>query len=301
MAINIKAGSGSNFANFLKSFNAEFEASGYGQFSGDDGMSGKEYAATDANGDGVIFTADETDWAYDFITHTVSGSLDAVTFGDSVELDDGSFTSDVAFKISNLNINDSDTAEGFRESLTDGDTSSFLALLKESNLNYTGAAKKDVFQGYSGKDKILGNGGNDTLKGGGGGDTVNGGKGSDTLYGQAGADKLLGGADADTLLGGNGGDTLDGGAGKDTLTGGSGDDTFVFKKGYGNDTITDFDGGQGKGDVISFTKGLFDSFADVEAAATEVGGDTVIDYGNGSLTLKDFALDDLHKSDFLFA
>lgn len=53
---------------------------------------------------------------------------------------------------------------------------------------------------------------------------------------------LYGGAGNDGLMGGNGDDTLDGGTGNDWLSGGNGDDTYIFGKGYGSDTIEDWNG-----------------------------------------------------------
>ena len=54
-------------------------------------------------------------------------------------------------------------------------------------------------------------------------------------------DNHITGSDAaNTLNGGIGKDVLEGGAGGDTLTGGRDTDTFVFKPGFGHDTITDF-------------------------------------------------------------
>jgi Ca2+-binding RTX toxin-like protein len=73
-----------------------------------------------------------------------------------------------------------------------------------------------------------------------GGETLDGRGGDDLLFGNGGNDHLLGGDDNDLLDGGQGRDRLDGGAGDDVLTGGPGGDTFVFKRGYGHDTITDF-------------------------------------------------------------
>ena len=64
--------------------------------------------------------------------------------------------------------------------------------------------------------------------------------GDDFLFANAGNDKLFGGEGDDMLDGGRGRDRLDGGVGDDTLTGGVGIDTFVFAKGYGHDTVTDF-------------------------------------------------------------
>ena len=62
----------------------------------------------------------------------------------------------------------------------------------------------------------------------------------DTIDGGAGSDSIFGGKGADILLGGKGDDVIEGGAGNDTLTGGAGADVFVYNKGDGNDTITDY-------------------------------------------------------------
>lgn len=66
------------------------------------------------------------------------------------------------------------------------------------------------------------------------------GEGHDVMYGQDGADRLYGQAGDDRLYGGNGNDLLSGGAGADLLAGEAGADTYVFGRGDGNDTITDY-------------------------------------------------------------
>ena len=71
-------------------------------------------------------------------------------------------------------------------------------------------------------------------------ETMDGKGGDDFLYGGKGNDTLLGGLGDDLLDGGQGRDILDGGAGDDILTGGRGGDSFVFRPGFGHDTITDF-------------------------------------------------------------
>ena len=46
---------------------------------------------------------------------------------------------------------------------------------------------------------------------------------------------------------------------------------------------------------------MFDDFADVLAAASDVAGDAVIDLGGGnSVTITGVAAADLHEDDFLF-
>ncbi|MBD1401914.1 calcium-binding protein, partial [Pelobacter sp. M08fum] len=64
---------------------------------------------------------------------------------------------------------------------------------------------------------------------------------SGTLQGTAGNDLLVGGEGNDTLNGGSGNDLLIGGAGNDLLNGGRGNDTYLFDKGWGQDTINDYD------------------------------------------------------------
>jgi len=123
-----------------------------------------------------------------------------------------------------------------------------------------GGAGDDLLIGQKGSDYLDGGSGNDELQGGDGIDTLYGGAGNDRLYGQAdndvlnggdgrdelqggdGHDNLNGGADSDILYGQNGNDTLDGGAGDDVLFGDSGIDTYVFGRGYGKDSISNFDG-----------------------------------------------------------
>ena len=112
-----------------------------------------------------------------------------------------------------------------------------------------GTANTDTLTGYATDDTVNGNGGNDILYGRAGNDALNG---NDTLYGEDGGDALLGGDGADNLSGSMGNDSLDGGAGNDTLNGGADSDTYRFGRGSGQDTITDYDTGTGKTDVIEF-------------------------------------------------
>ena len=59
-----------------------------------------------------------------------------------------------------------------------------------------------------------------------------------------------------SLYGNDGNDTLIGGAGDDYLEGGSGSDTYVFGKGFGQDTIFNYDRSTGRKDIIRFTDGI---------------------------------------------
>ena len=114
--------------------------------------------------------------------------------------------------------------------------------------------------------------------------------GIENLSGSAHADVLTGDGRDNTLHGNAGDDTLDGGAGDDTLRGGAGNDTFVFRTGYGedtiggSDTIEDFTAGDTISitSVIRMTNGVSDGFEalDFDALVIEQdGADTVISYG----------------------
>ena len=117
--------------------------------------------------------------------------------------------------------------------------------------------------------------------------------------GNGAANIITGGAGDDTLNGGAGNDTLIGGAGNDTLTGGTGADTFRFDAGFGTDRITDFTAGAGAAhDVLDFASSIFASFAAMQAAATQVGGDTVIAAGANTLTLTGVTKASLVAADF---
>ena len=141
-------------------------------------------------------------------------------------------------------------------------------LLYLSNLGHTFT--------LTGKGKLINIGSAATLKGSSKNDTLIGGKGADVLIGNSGSDSLSGGSGKDSLLGGVGADTLIGGKGNDTLTGGKGKDVFVYAKGDGNDTITDYTSGQ---DKIKITSGSI-------SKTTVNGKDVIFTVGSGSITVK---------------
>jgi Ca2+-binding RTX toxin-like protein len=124
-----------------------------------------------------------------------------------------------------------------------------------------------------------------------------------SLNGSAGAnDMLIGGSGGDVLNGAGGDDIMIGAGGNDVLTGGSGNDVFLFTRGSGADRITDFTAGAGTSDAIKLVGMGFSSFAEVKAAALQVGGDVHINLGGGdSLVLSGVLLASLHGDDFIFA
>lgn len=120
--------------------------------------------------------------------------------------------------------------------------------------------------GYNSDDNIAGNGGNDVISDPNGSDTIDGGAGNDTItdkgagnnviYGGAGNDSITYSTASDNSIdGGTGNDTVkvdktvdnahsnrvSGGRGNDRLEGSNAADSYLFNRGDGQDTISDYD------------------------------------------------------------
>ncbi|WP_372802853.1 calcium-binding protein [Paracoccus seriniphilus] len=174
-----------------------------------------------------------------------------------------------------------------------------------------GGSGDDQIVGGRGADVLSGGDGEDELAGGYGDDRLVGGKHADLLLGSIGKDELDGGKGNDTLLGGNGKDTLTGGMGKDELDGGTGDDlliggdkgdVFIFRSGFGDDVIQDFQT-SGTGEKIDLSEiSTIKHFRDLSNNhLSEIDGNAVIDDLDGNtITLVDVAVADLSANDFLF-
>jgi hypothetical protein len=150
-------------------------------------------------------------------------------------------------------------------------------------------------------DELYGGTGNDQLSGGVGDDTLRGGRGNDTLYGGDGNDTLTGGAGNDAIVGDGGDDVLTLGDGADTVSGGDGDDVFVLTGLPGTVLITDF-GANGAQDMIDLSAiDGYENFADVAAAASFPGADTVLTFvvPDGVLTVTVHSENPLTSDDFV--
>ena len=131
--------------------------------------------------------------------------------------------------------------------------------------------------------------------------------GDDTLTGDMLEDTLTGLSGNDSLFGGGLEDVINGGAGNDIMGGGYNADTFLIADGDGNDTITDFTAGEDRILLDGVSSGSIGAlsmpatWAALQAAASQVGSDVVIDLGDGDvLTLLNVDLTDLSSSDFGF-
>lgn len=126
----------------------------------------------------------------------------------------------------------------------------------------------------------IGTSGSDELDGSIDPDLLDGEEGDDKLYGHGGDDTLYGDEGDDLLAGGEGDDLLDGGVGNDTLWGGSGADTIVFRDGYGDDVIMDFDPST---DLVSLSSSSMESWDDVSGGlGQDSDGTAVLTLHDGS-------------------
>jgi len=100
-------------------------------------------------------------------------------------------------------------------------------------------------------------------------------------------------------------DILNGGRGDDVYFGGRGADTFFYNTDNSEmDTILDFTPGTDIIDLSGSLNGSFDSLAEILAVATQVGQDSVFDFGDdfvggrNVLILENVTLSDLTEADF---
>jgi hypothetical protein len=85
------------------------------------------------------------------------------------------------------------------------------------------------------------------------------------------------------------------------MDGSTGNDAFTFAVGFGLDTIQNFGDSGTNQDVIEFDSSVFASFAEVQAAMTQVGANTIItDDANNRITLTGVAMANLGADDFRF-
>ena len=168
-----------------------------------------------------------------------------------------------------------------------------------------GGGGGDKLWGWSGSDRMFGGGGDDEmfgedgadfLAGGAGGDIIVGGWGDDLIFGNADNDTLFGEAGDDRINGGGGDDFLRGGQGDDELVGGAGADEFRYANSiFGADVIRDFENGA---DHFSITTNLAASFNDI--SVEQSGDDTILRFGQGSVTLLNVSATSITGDDFIF-
>ena len=286
---------------------------------GDDlltGGAGSDLFEFPANNWDAVLDDDAELWGDDTISD-FDPSEDILDFGDRIigSLDDFTISEDGGNTVLTTDWGDSVTLIGVSASALSADNFAFRAgpLLVPGNIEgdaddetLTGGEDADTIYGYGGNDVIRGGDGadylrgfegNDSLVGGAGNDIIGGEGGDNTLEGGAGDDFLvahdgndhMAGGDGDdllesrsgddVLLGGSGNDTLRPGQGDDSMNGGAGADIFVIGRGWGDDTISDFE-------LAADTLDFRGSGLDIADLTFEDDGDNVvISDGANSLTI----------------
>lgn len=125
--------------------------------------------------------------------------------------------------------------------------------------------------------------------------------GKERTVGNDSAKVLRGGGGQDRLIAGDGEDTLNGLGGNVTLKDDAGDDVFIFSGSHGGDRINRFDA-TSTGEVLDVSNiTSLNRFADVAAAATQLGGIVMIaTSANSSIQLAGVNLSDLDAVNFIF-
>jgi len=230
-----------------------------------DGGSGNDWLSGDVGSDMYLFGRGyEQDTIYDY--DTTAGNIDTLRFAQDITRSDVEIIrswDNVVFKIKGTSdqIEVQNWLYGVSNQLEKvqfGDGAILTGReITDISLDSHGTSGNDFLYGSSIDDRFYGEDGNDTIFGGGGDDLLYGGLGNDTLYG-------------DVYYGVNGNDVLDGGPGNDMLEGDTGADLYLFGRGYGQDTINDYDT-SGSRDTLRFGSDVLAS--DVEL--TRSGDDMV--------------------------
>jgi len=223
------------------------------------------------------------------------------------------------------------TTQVFTIDLLDVEENSTIIGTPDSDI-LNGTDQDDIIIGLGSDDELNGAGGDDLLNGGSGADDINGGAGNDTVDysssnagvsvflasffsnsgfgfgGHASGDQLtsieniIGSDHADLLSGDSQTNVIDGGQGNDFLIGAGGRDEFVFKEGYGRDTIVDFNANNLETISIEF-EGI-ENYDDLTPLISTTGFfqlATRIEFGNGDgLTLLGVQPDQLSADNFEF-
>lgn len=193
----------------------------------------------------------------------------------AVRLDLSGVSDAIQMRIAHGDVSESAVLEGFARNLAalgyadDAGWNDLAALLMPAipqAADILRVARMESAHGTDGADAMNGGADDERLLGFGG---------DDALAGKAGNDVLEGGAGNDSLDGGSGDDTLQGGAGDDLLNGGAGSDTYVFERGFGRDTIRQYDSTTSSFDRARFTDLAAEAVGDV----ARLGDDLLLDFG----------------------
>ncbi|WP_417824846.1 calcium-binding protein [Thalassospira lucentensis] len=156
---NFSLGSG-NHGTFYTGLADTTASYGGTQFYADDQDGGSSYTG------GVLATAGDTNFAYDIQSHTITGNLDELSFGETLGYN-STFTAreftDSSVDISGLDLSDSDT-NGVLVDIYTGSTDTLESVFDSQGVEINGSTGDDVIGGWAGDDVLTGNGGADTFE-----------------------------------------------------------------------------------------------------------------------------------------
>lgn len=128
--------------------------------------------------------------------------------------------------------------------------------------------------------------------------SVKGDAGNNVLTANAFGDWLFGQSGNDRLIGGKGNDVFVGGVGNDVMTSGGGKDTFLFYGAFGNDRIEGYSASSKL--VFQGVAGIGQDYS-YQAHAKAMGNDTLLSFGNDSVTLVGVGLSDMNGAGIVIA
>ncbi|MEM6679046.1 MAG: hypothetical protein AAF675_14360 [Pseudomonadota bacterium] len=172
-------------------------------------------------------------------------------------------------------------------------------VIKTSDGNDTiyGGPGADTILSGIGDDVIEGGEGDDVIKASEGVDIIDGGPGDDTIFGWRGQDVVNGGPGDDVLRGDFDEDRIEGGPGDDRILGGPGRDVFVFRPGFDEDRILDFNTALEKLDFTGFAGVTGIEDLTISQISTNV---VIVAPDNSRLVLADATIDVISEGDFIF-
>ena len=321
---------GNNSSNELRGFDGDDILDGSG---GGDRLFGGEGADTLIGGAGIdiaMFTVATASVTLDL----AAGGTGGEAAGDSYSGIEWVFGSDFNDDITGDSANNRLEGREGNDTL-DGAGGNDRLLGGNGNDTINGGDGIDTIFGQDGDDMLFGGAGNDFFFGSNGFDSIDGGADFDTVsylassngvtvnlqtgggsgdafgdtytsiervFGTGQSDSITGDDGDNVLLGNGGNDYLEGGQGTDTLIGGAGTDEYGYNTTNGdNDFINGF---STAGEIIFILGGdpNFDTFAEVQAVASDAGANVIFDFGGGNtLTIIGQNLADLDAADFDFS
>ncbi|MEM6487648.1 MAG: CAP domain-containing protein [Pseudomonadota bacterium] len=261
-------------------------------FEGGD-MVGAVAATAVIAGDNVKLDAraqDAVDQGQRIVGDETEGELEGTLGNDTIIQRDRAVVIDAA------DGNDRVTTGSFDDMVLGGGGADVVKTADGNDEVQAGTGDDTVLSG-TGDDLVWGESGDDVLKTSEGDDTVHGGAGNDTIFAWRGNDIVTGGPGDDVLRGDFDDDRIEGGPGEDRILGGPGRDTFVFRFGFQEDRLLDYNPVLEKLDFSGHD--LVNGYGDL--SISQIDSSVVITTpDDGRIVLADVDIARISEGDFIF-